>query len=256
MKSYEEMTKSVLDRAKAQRQAQKRRRTTAWTAAAIAGCLSLALLTVVKPGQTASQAPVQQLEAAPKARIMLLADAEDPQPKELIRDVVEPYRYLIRVLDATGMDADARKAVMDAEKEYSQQLWTPSGANRSFTCYGGKTAIISLMSAGRLMLTVDDYDQIKDYKVTTTENGYISVYAHFNKDVPGVAQGIGFGWTLSNSAIEQIEANPSMKLSTLRDTITVYVEFTDGTTETVVADVIIQDDGQVFIVHRGATITV
>ena len=47
-----------------------------------------------------------------------------------------------------------------------------------------------------------------------------------------------------------------MKLSTLRDTITVFVEFTDGTTETVVADVIIQDDGQVFIVHRGATITV
>jgi len=256
MKSYEEMTQSVLTRAKAQRKTQKRRRATAWTAAAIAGCLCLALLAVVNPGQSAPQNPAQQLETTPKARIMLLSDAEDSQPKELIRDVMEPYRYLIRVLYATGMDADARKAAMDAEKEYSQHLWTPSGANRSFTCYGGKSAIISLMSAGRLMVIVDDYDMIKDYKVTTTENGYISVYAHFNKDVPGAAQGIGFGWTLSNSAIEQIEANPSMKLSTLRDTITVFVEFTDGTTETVVADVIIQDDGQVFIVHRGSTVTV
>ena len=256
MKSYEEMTQSVLTRAKAQRKTQKRRRATAWTSVAIAGCLCMALLAVVNSGQSAPQNPAQQLETTPKARIMLLTDAEDFQSKELVRDVMEPYRFLIRVTDATGMDADARKAAMDAEKEYSQQMWTPSGANRSFTCYGGEKAIISLMSAGRLMVIVDDYDMIKDYKVTTTDNGYISDYAHVDQDVPGVAQGIGFGWTLSNAAIEQLEADPATQLSGLSDTITVSLEFLDGTTQTIVADVIIQDDGQVFIVHRGSTVTV
>lgn len=251
MKSYEEMTRSVLDRAQLQRQRSKRRNAIGWTAATAACCLCLALLAVFAPGKTESKTPTQQLTAEPQARIMLLSSPEDTQPKELIRDVVEPYVYQIRVHEVDNLSGDEQKAFIQKEREYAEQIFGASAADRAFTCGAGKNCVITLISMGRLMLTVDDYGLIKDFSVSTTENGYINF---IGRVFAGTDQGLQFGWTLSQTAIHKIEEDPKVKLSEFSDTITVSVEFIDGSVETVVADVMIQDDGQAFIVHRGVTV--
>ena len=247
MKSYEEMTASVLERGKIERKNRKRKAAAGWSVAC--ACLCLALVAVLGPGKAEPNVPAQQVATQPRVGIMLLSSESDPQPKMLVRDVSEPFHYLIRVLETKGLNDEEVKALMAQERAYAESLWSPEGARRRFTCYGGKTAVISIMSAGRLMLSVDDYRFIKDFTVTTTETGYVGEYVH---RTAGENQGIAFGWILSQSVIDQIEADPTVKLSTFSDTITICVEFQDGTTETVIADVVIQDDGQVFIVHRGA----
>lgn len=251
MKSYEEMTRSVLDRAQQQRRRNNRKNTIGW-AAAIACCLCLTLLAVLAPGKAEPEAPAQHLTDKPQARIMLLSNSQDTQPKELIRDVVEPYVYRIRVHETEEIDLEEQQAFIQQEMAYAEEFWVDGVENRAFTCAAGKTSVVTLLFAGRLMLVVDDYSTIKDYTVTTTGTGYISDIGH---RVAGEVQGLAFGWTLTGASVDAIVDDPRVKLSTFSDTITVCVDFQNGTTETVIADVIVQDDGQVFIVHRGATVT-
>lgn len=252
MKTYEEMTRSVLEQAATEKKRQKRNKRVGWTVASCACCLCLALLAVLNYGKTEPKTQAQQLAAEPQARIMLLSSTEDTQPKALIEGVMEPYVYRIRVHETEEMDIDGQKAFIQQEKAYAEQLLGTVAANRAFSCKAGKTSVVTQLSAGRLMLVVDDYRTIKNYTVTTAGTGHISDIGHL---YGGSIQGLAFGWTLTDASVNAIADNPKVKLSTFSDTITVCVEFHDGTTETVVADVIIQDDGQVFIVHRGACVS-
>ena len=252
MKSYEEMTRSVLDRAQLQRQRNKRRNVIGWTAVAAMCCLCLSLMAVFTPRGTESKTPTQQLAVQPQARIMLLSSPEDTQPKELVRDVVEPYVYQIRVHEVDDLSGDEQSAFIQQEKAYAQQFLPAGDINRGFSCKAGKESVVTQLFAGRLMLVVDDYSTIKDYTVTTAGTGHISGIGH---RYAGSVQGLSFGWTLTDASVNAIMEDPQVKLSTFSDTVTICVEFTDGTTETVIADVMIQDDGQVFIIHRGVTVS-
>lgn len=250
MKSYEEMTASALERGKAKRQALKRKAAIGWTTACTC-CLCLVLLAVTSPGKTEPAQQLQSVQNEPRVGIMLLSSETDTQPKELIRGVKQPYLYQIRVHEVDNLTEDEQKAFVQKEREYAEQIFGANAADRAFTCGAGENCVITLISMGRLVLTVDDYGMIKDYSVSTTENGYIDF---IGRVFAGTDQGLQFGWTLSQMAFHKIEEDPKVKLSEFSDTITVCVEFIDGSVETVVADVMIQDDGQVFIIHRGVTV--
>ena len=57
--------------------------------------------------------------------------------------------------------------------------------------------------------------------------------------------------SMTDETIKIFQENPDTPLSTLRDTITVTINYKNGTKEIVIVDVTVDDDGQIYMTQRG-----
>lgn len=253
MKTSEEMASSVLCRAKQEKQIRNRRRKITAVSALCACCLVLTAVAVAGPNREEPQLAVQVQQSTARTKVMVVNNGSaDSRSAELIRDVRMPYKVMIRVWDVAGLSDAELERVEEEEQRFAEDIWGLTDyKTASHTCWGSENVLISIVTVEQLFLVVDDYDQIADYEVETTEMGYIDTFGEIYKEESGADLGLSFGWTLSNKAVEMIEKDPAVKLSTFSDTITVTVKFKDETQEKVVVDMQVEDDGQVYAVHRG-----
>ena len=253
MKNYEEMTRSVLDRAEKVRAERKKTRRVAGVAAICACSVALAVLVGTQlRGETPGVQPENPtaLTAPQSPRITLLsAAAGDGTQQKLGLDVVTPFAMKIRVRDVRGQD---QSKALKEEQAYAKSVQEASPADDRMEQFVSKTAIITLVSDGHFCLVVKDYDRVESVSVTTTAAGR-ATYGPYS--LTDGESGFMVFWSLSDETVERIEKDPGLKLSEIRDTVTAAVKFSDGSTETAVIDMTVDEEGQVYAVHRGVSAT-
>lgn len=251
MKSNEEMVRSVLERVKKARARQARIRT---TVVSVAACFCLVTLTVLGaaelwlPAQETTEATKQNCKSrlsvfsvnAAEYRI-LIEDVDFPQGIIRVRDVSENTE-LEKVF--------IRREMLAEGKAFGEGSWIRHGTR-------GETedTIVVLTFAERLMVVPEDIEQVADYSATATNQQITNCSINPNRDpdTGEIYRGIEIQWYPSAEFFDKLLENPKeTKLSELKDTITVTVKFTDGSTESVVVDVNADDDGNIYMTKRGA----
>lgn len=255
MKSYEEMTGAVLSQAKEQRAAQQRRRGKVLAAAACACCIALAVFAAAKIYLPSNGGK----SGVPRLSVFCVTANAAAQRQQMLKGEKVPYHAVIRVRDITGVADSELLDLHRADKEYAQQMAgqdldkLPGNPNLSTSTHITDEMMITTIFAGSFYMEVDDYKQVKDVSTTTTEIGWVAQYLSDYYD-ESLKDGIGITWSLSEAGVDMIEKNPEMKLSELNDTITVTVEFVDGSKETAVIAITVDDDGQIYGTFEGSNV--
>lgn len=254
MKSCEEMTNAVLFRVREEKAAQKHRHRKVLTAALCVCFIGLAVFAgVVATRQTGG-------DESRKTRVSLFcvtANAAE-QPQQMLKGGTVPYNAVLRIRDITGLSDREVRDLHSTDKEYANRMTERNPEkqgkfNWSVTSWRTDKTLASTIYAGTFYLTVDDYTQVRDVFATTTGIGDTSINSVDYCDA-SLSDGVGITWSLSGEGVDMIEKNPEMKLSQITDTVTVTVEFNNGTTEIVVIDITVDDAGQIYGTFQGSNI--
>ena len=248
MKSYEEMTNAVLLRAGAEKVLQKRRQR---RMAAVLLCSCLVAFVMFAGAKHAL--PMEEY----KSRVsMFYVAANASEQQQMLVGQKIPYNALIRVHDITTLDDQQVKELQVSDKEYAQWIADqnlnddPGNPNWSISSTVSDQTMVSTIYIGSYYLTVDDYSQIRDVSTSTTQIGWAALHLADYHD-ESVKDGIGITWSLSGTGVDMIAANPEMNLTEITDTITVTVEFKDGTKEIASIVITVDDDGQIYGTFQG-----
>ena len=252
MKSYEEMTRSVIARAEQERQNRKRRRSVAVKTAVGLCCFSLVVLGAIGFLLPETQTPGDTLNREPRTKLVLVSAAAEVKPAEILKDMVTHCRSQICVRDVRDLSLKEREKAWADAKADGKNEWEYSARDNWNMHFGSDTAIISVLSDGLLRLVVEDIRDVKNAEVTATQMGAANVGAadYYEGD-----DSLVIYWQPSDTAVAQLEKDPDMKLSKLGFTLTVTVEFKDETKETAVIDMTVDDEGYVYATLKGITVT-
>ena len=58
-------------------------------------------------------------------------------------------------------------------------------------------------------------------------------------------------WGISSELAQSIREDPTIPLESIRDTITVTIYYENGATETLIFDITVNEEGQIFVTQRG-----
>lgn len=273
MKSYDEMAQSVLIRAEKERMIQKRRnRNIVLSVIACACCLACAILVGIRLNTpepqdpmlndvTASTAPepsATETDPIPKEshEITLLSRAEDGTYVQMLNDVVLPYYMQLRIKDVRGLTEEEEETLKREEKAIANAMIKRPVEYTSISQYCVAGILSTRLAIGWIKVTIEDFVKVEDIILTTTGVGVadrdrISNYNPEDNTDPGM---LGVSWRPSFELHEKLAENPDMKVSDIRDTITITIKFKDGTVATAVVDLTFDDEGMAYIVQRGITV--
>ena len=251
MKSYEEMTRSVLYRAQEEIKEQKRR---SIKCAVLTAGICLAVLAVFAGSMLRKPSGAAE-PWKPRVSMLCVTASASPQRQPMMKGEQIPIGAQMLVHDIEGLSSQEVLRLRIADQEYAKQMfegrkqeltWGPDWAT---TGWSSEKTMVTTIFAGSFMLAVEDYQQVKNVSVTTTEMGYTSqhgtdLYDTTQKDA------VGFTWSLSQAGLKMLEEDPQMPLSQIKDTVTVTVEFTDGTKEVAVVDISVDDAGLIYGTFR------
>ncbi|MBR3978494.1 MAG: hypothetical protein IKJ94_02600 [Oscillospiraceae bacterium] len=254
MKSCEEMTNAVLFRIREEKAAQKRKHKKVLT---VALCVCFIGLTAFAGSVAARQTGG---DASGKTRVSLFcitANAAE-QPQQMHKGGTVPYHAVLRIHDITGLSDQDVQHLRSTDEEYANRMTEGKSENQggfisSVTSWRTDKILVSTIYAGAFYLTVDDYTQVQDVFVTTTGIGDTAINSVDYYDA-SLSDGVGITWSLSGEVVDMLEKNPEMKLSQLTDTVTVTVEFNDGTKEIAVIDITVDDAGQIYGTFQGSNV--
>lgn len=266
MKTYEEMTVSVLQKTEYQRAAHRRRCKIGLSAATCVLCVCAVILAIVRVGDTPTGS------AGTTGRLVLLAAAADNgSHHELIQDVVTPSNFWIRVRDISTNNSALWVEILEEEYAWDDAFRSNSGLDCAMTRFMSDTTLITVIYETTFYVAMKDYEQVESMSVSTTDAGsataYRVRYKNQTTDALGskttnydadslsdastqVSEGVAINWMLSDATVAMIDKDPKMDLSKIKDTITVTVVFKDGSTESAVIDLSVSAEGQVYVTHR------
>lgn len=290
MKTYDEMTSSVLQRATACIAERNRRRKTILAIAASGLCLALVLVAVgafwkapagtdntnptismknptTAPAQPESTEPNQQDVIVSTGKVHFLsATAEEAKLTPMQANITLPMDHLFRVRSLIGLtDEQIYEARLEEQElrlaflsKYSQILGEGSCSD-----FESDEVIIQQFSGGVASLILLDYSQIESVERETT--GVLDAgesYAIYHTDytigkgecavtIPAGSRRIFLPCRMSSKTIKIFSENPDTPLSTIKDTITITINYKNGTKEIVIIDVTVDDDGQIYMTQRG-----
>ena len=207
----------------------------------------------------------------------LHAFGDGSQKTELIENLKYPYRTLIRTRDITGITEEEFDKVCEEEERYIKEFFGqyPESALNGWGRYRGEKVLITTLSAGSFVLQFDDIEAVESVGISVTDMGYLhllhqvdgyycSAFNNFkiHLDQDGLAQataqsygGLEMSWNISPHAAELIKNDPSVQLSTIRDTIHIRVCLKDGSVQSCTVDILIEDNGEVYAIYRGISVT-
>ena len=246
MKSYEEMTRSVLLRA--EECTKRKKRNVKLTIAA--ACVSLAVLAVFAGNLLHKPAKTNEARN-PRLSVFCVTASASQQRQPMMKGEQIPIGARMFVHDIEGLSSQEVLQLRIADQEYAKQMfearkeeltWGPDWAT---TGWSSEKTMVTTVFAGSFMLAVEDYQQVKNVSVTTTEMGYT---AQHGTDLYDTTQkdAVGFTWSLSQAGLKMLEKDPQMALSQIKDTVTVTVEFADETKEVAVVDISVDDEGLIY----------
>lgn len=208
-------------------------------------------------------------ETAPRKSAFLMVASAAYETETLINkdsDVILPLGGILTAERTEGMTAEGKDTVMLELKERLLELygkdcnWFIKGIQEDSTVYFG--------TADFLKIKVDDSQSVNSVSISCTENGKLTVsdesklgsspseYIKTIKQGASItvtgkeytelyekADGISIEWFLSDEMIKTFKASPDTPLSTVKDEITVTINYTDGTTEKYTVSLTFDDDG-------------
>ena len=256
MKTCEEMTRVVLARAKEKKVRQNRVRRGILCAVAGLCVVALAALGGAEfwnfrtdtPPVIGSEGiyPADSL----KPRITLLYSTTEGKAEESMIAGVQVPQAFIRVRDISGMSDEEVVRARNEESQYAKEF--KEGAWRSGRLmFGSERTLISLVQVGGLYVIPENYEQVADYSVETTEFGSAAIHPNPVKitGTDEICTGIEVFWRISDSLRDKIDRNPSMDLTQIKDTVRVTVNFKDGSSEIVTIDMVIDDEGNIYAIY-------
>ncbi len=255
MKTYEEMSRSVMAKAQILQEKKKQMNRRIVTLAGCLGCAALIFAAAI----WMPLAPTNDKQHTTRL-IFLKANASEVSGQKMIENVTEPLCAMIRVKDVRKMQESEWTYLQAEERAAIVQVLNFTGKDNEIMQYTSDSAIITLGFNGRFCVTVNDFSQIEDVFVTTSKNGSSTISPQGCDTVSSSmiemvqsASSLYIWWSLSDSAIEKLEEDPGMDLSQISDRVVVTVKFKDGSTEEAVIDMTVNNEGQIFYNYRGVT---
>ena len=207
----------------------------------------------------------------------LHALGDGTQKTELIENLKYPYRTLIRIRDISGITDAQFDDIYEEEALSINEFFSqyPENALNSWGRHRGEKVLVTTLSAGGFILQFDDIEAVESVEISVTDMGvlhlrnrvedYCCTAANKLKiylDQDGLAQAtkqsrgnLEMFWGISPHAAQRIKNDPSIQLSTIRDTINIRVCFNDGSEQNCAVDMLIEDSGEVYAIYRGISVT-
>ena len=207
----------------------------------------------------------------------LHALGDGTQKTELIENLKYPYRTLIRLRDISGITDAQFDDVQEEEERYINEFFSqyPENALNSWGRHRGEKVLVTTLSVGGFILQFDDIEAVESVEISVTDMGvlhlrnrvedYCCTAANKLKiylDQDGLAQAtkqsrgnLEMFWGISPHAAQRIKNDPSIRLSTIRDTMNIRVCFNDGSEQNCAVDMLIEDGGEVYAIYRGTSVT-
>lgn len=206
----------------------------------------------------------------------LNANREGADLTPMQANMTVPVNSMFRVRSLQGMTDSEAEKVIEEEKAFQtafkEKYGNSDGGSYMMHVMGGFSiddredayrAVVQYLSGGKASLILLDASKINDFDVETT--GAINVYGGYgtyNQDVT-IGEGeaavtipegcfrIYLHLSLGDKMVKIFREDPDTPLSTLNDTITVTINYKNGTKEIVVIDVTVDDEGYVYMTQRG-----
>lgn len=254
MKSSGEMARAVLVQAKKRKEKQSRIRKGIISAAAVL-CIA-ALVAFGSAGFRLPQSgvPTQSTEGAVqnagKSRLSVFS-VSAAEYKTMIDGINIP-QGIIRVRDVSDNTevekVFIRREILEEGEKLGEDAWFSSQQ-----LWEDEDAMVMVAYAERLMVFLDDFEEVDDFSATA-KNGSVICVANPDKNPKNgeIERGIEITWQLSQAEVDMLQAEPDTKLSVFNDTITLTVNFKDGSTETVIIDVDVDSEGTIYMTYRSA----
>lgn len=192
MKSYEEMSDSVLEKVRIQKAVQRRNRRMVICAASMC-CLVLAVCVAansLKPNTPSIQIekptfvekPVVNLPTSPtdetndqqaSERISIWCASSSGSAEVLRENVSIPYKGELRVRNVSAMTAEERRQVLEEEKDYVSMVLGENPGDGAYSRYCRDNVIVTAITGGAFSIAFDDIEAVSHIQISTTENGYI-----------------------------------------------------------------------------------
>ena len=290
MKTYDEMTSSVLQRATAGIAERNRRRKTILAIAASGLCLALVLVAVgafwKAPAGTDNTNPTISMKNPTTAPTQ--PEATEPTEKDIIvhtgnvyflsatgdtpimtpvqANMTLPVDNIIRIRNLRGLsEAEKKQAIAEENafmEEFKEQRRLFGEGHGEF--YTKDDVLIMRERCGFASILILHGSQIES--VTRESTGILGTGQSkivYHKDctygegenaltIPAGSVRFLLDCSLGDYTTRNIfVAIPETPLSTLRDTFTVTINYKNGTKEIVIIDVTVDDDGQIYMTQRG-----
>jgi hypothetical protein len=178
-----------------------------------------------------------------------------------------PWDHMIRVRSLKGMTEEQKRQIRSEENSmmhaFRGKYQGLVGEGR-YEYFEGEDVIIHHWSAGRASVILMNGSNVKS--VDCESLGVLEVgrgTSNLTKDytigkgeyavtIPANSMRITLNCRMSEETHKYFEENPETPLSTIRDTVTLTINYKNGTKEIVVIDVTVDDDGQIYMTQRGS----
>jgi len=270
MKDYNEMAESVLQQAKI-RAAQRKHRCRV-TTGLIAATLCVAILIAVvgvglnrNPADgTISTEPAQPNIIQPGKVYFLTANEEGDELTLMQPNMTLPMKNIFRVRSLKDLtESEIAKAVSE-ERAY-RAAFADKYRNSDGGMYEWNQSddlIFQHLSGGKASLILPETSQLESVDRETT--GVLNIdksSGAYSSDVtigegenavtiPAGSRRIYLTLHVSNLVFKIFEEYPDTPLSTIRDTITVTINYKNGTKQIILIDVTLDDEGNVYMTQR------
>ena len=181
-----------------------------------------------------------------------------------LKDVSIPVDGRIRVRRFAGLSEEERKqAILDEKADFEAHRAEcanfPTGQSYVRERQSG---MLSFVCNGSIYLEFKDKDQYESVDIETTEVGAVAgasvtytktaTYGEGENQITypaGTFLYVVF-WHPSDVTENKLMSDPNMPLSAISDTITVTVNYSNGAQQTLIIDVTVDDDGQIYMTQR------
>ena len=196
----------------------------------------------------------------------LTATEERAELTPMQANMTLPWDHIFHVRSLKGMTEEELLEAIEEEHlaqiAFREKYDAVIGEGR-YSTYYSENAVIRYYIAGRASLILLNDAQIESVDRKTT--GVLSVegrystrredYAVGNGEyavtIPGGSRRIYLDCNMTEQTRKIFEENPETPLSTIRDTVTITINYKNGTKEIVVIDVTVDDDGYIYMTQRG-----
>ena len=196
----------------------------------------------------------------------LTATAESAELTPVQANMILPWDHVFYVRNLKGATEEERLDAIEedhlAQIAFREKYAVRIGEGR-YSTYYSENAVIRYYIAGRASLILLNNGQIESVDRETT--GVLDVggrYSMLQEDytvgkgeyavtIPGGSRQIYLDCNMTEETRKIFEENPETPLSTIRDTVTITINYKNGTREIVMIDITVDDNGQVYMTQRG-----
>ena len=196
----------------------------------------------------------------------LTATEERAELTPMQANMTLPWDHIFHVRSLKGMTEEELLEAIEEEHlaqiAFREKYGVVIGEGR-YSTYYSENAVIRYYIAGRASLILLNDAQIEsvDRKTTgvlsvegrysTRREDYVVGKGEYAVTIPGGSRRIYLDCNMTEQTRKIFEENPETPLSTIRDTVTITINYKNGTKEIVVIDVTVDDDGYIYMTKRG-----